>query len=230
MPAHAPRDAAGLPLAFQVHFSGAMSERDAFARAVQAILERYLSPITAHHFLKRFLSGLGRAALDVDHLAPLLEHASRSLRLFLEPQAAEAALAELRTLAPAKMGDPDSRIEVNRVEDIVAARLMARKHCARVHASNFVSLCVLTVVSELARNIANYSRGGYLEFRVDRTRITIVAVDSGPGIEHLDQILLGRYRPGPGRGRGLIAVKQTAAFFDVQTTPSGTRVEAAVAL
>jgi serine/threonine-protein kinase RsbT len=207
-----------------------MSALDYPAREVQVILERHLSPIMARGFFERCLRQLDTATLEPKHLAPFIAQASRMLKLFLEPDEAERALAELRALQRATAIELRSRVDVTKMEDIVTARVMARKHCDRARASPLVSMCAITVAGELARNIARHSRGGHLEFRVEPSRIFIIAIDSGPGIENLDQLLEGGHQDKTGPGRGLLAVKEAASYFDVKTSPSGTRVEAVVAL
>ena len=87
------------------------------------------------------------------------------------------------------------RVDIAGADDLAAVRATLR---------------VLTIVSELARNIASYSHGGSIELSRQERAILVRAVDRGPGIADLPQILEGRYRSRTGLGLGILGVKRTA--------------------
>ena len=60
--------------------------------------------------------------------------------------------------------------------------------------------------------------------------ITIRASDRGPGIPDVELVLSGRYRSRTGLGKGLLGVKRLANKFEIDSGPTGTRVEAEIAL
>ena len=87
---------------------------------------------------------------------------------------------------------------------------------------------IVTAVSELSRNIHSYVGEGEIILRAppDGQRgIEIVALDDGPGIPNLDEILAGDYKSKSGMGLGLRGCKRLMTNFEVQTSPeAGTRV------
>jgi serine/threonine-protein kinase RsbT len=92
---------------------------------------------------------------------------------------------------------------------------------------------VATIVSELARNIFMYTDGGTIDLvptAEGPPRLLVRAVDRGRGIAHLDEVMSGRYRSKTGLGAGLLGTKRLVDRFEIETGPTGTRVEAEVAL
>lgn len=88
---------------------------------------------------------------------------------------------------------------------------------------------VATAVTELARNILRYATIGKIILTsvtgAGRVGIKITAVDSGPGISDLENILSGNYQSASGLGLGLLGAKRLLDDFHVDTTAgSGTTV------
>ena len=199
------------------------------------VLGRHLSTINADNVLSRAmrdtrLNGSVLTAGDVQRLLPAIE---RGLKLFLPITSASDVLAELqRAFAPTE--PPGPRHVPIRVEaDISEARVAARVMCDLLGARRIVVQKVATIVSELARNIFMYAGGGSIELVPGvgaRPRLLVRAIDSGPGIAHLDEVLSGRYRSRTGLGAGLLGTKRLVDRFDIATGPTGTRVEAEVEL
>ena len=63
-----------------------------------------------------------------------------------------------------------------------------------------------------------------------KKRIVVRAIDRGPGIPNLEEVLSGRYRSKTGLGRGLLGTKRLADRFDITSTISGTHVVAEIAV
>lgn len=121
----------------------------------------------------------------------------------------------------------DLRVPIETEADLNHARMFARETCKLVALRGYKAQKVVTAVSEVARNIARYSQGGEVRFRVDteNERIVIIAEDRGPGISNLEEILSGNYRSRTGLGRGLLGSRDLADSFDIETSPDGTRIE-----
>lgn len=117
-------------------------------------------------------------------------------------------------------------IPIRSESDLNHARMIARETCKLIELRGYHAQKVVTAVSELARNIARYSNGGRVRFRVDSDEdlLVIVADDDGPGIPNLDEILSGRYRSRTGLGRGLLGSRELADKFEIQTSPAGTTI------
>jgi serine/threonine-protein kinase RsbT len=124
--------------------------------------------------------------------------------------------------------DDEFVVPIRDESDLGSARMLAREICKLVDIRGYPAQKVVTAVSELARNIARYSRGGRLRFSVDPHEVVIIVVadDDGPGIPNLDEILAGQYRSRTGLGRGLLGSRDLADRFDIRTSPEGTTVTA----
>jgi serine/threonine-protein kinase RsbT len=202
---------------------------------VLAVLGRHLSSINAQNVLTRALrdtrlAGHALTPDDVRRLQPVLE---RGLRLFLPLGAVGEVLAELaRAFAPdhaIRALDVPVTIEA----DVSEARLAARTLCEQLGARRIVVQKVATIVSELARNIHMYAGTGHIELVPapgPRPRLVIRAIDTGPGIPHLDDVLGGRYKSRTGLGAGLLGTKRLVDRFEIATGPTGTRIEVEVEL
>lgn len=122
------------------------------------------------------------------------------------------------------------RISVGSDSDVERARWeagnLARTHGFARDDANVVTL----VVSELARNLVRYARGGEITLDVvengsaDKEAIEIESTDAGPGIADLAQALEDGFSTGGGLGGGLGGVRRLMDDFSITTGPSGTRI------
>lgn len=202
---------------------------------VLAVLEKYVSRITARGVLDLSLqhAGVRREQLTPQHLPRMLSRVHRGVRIFLDDAAHAALRRELSKLEPAPEYVAPDLVSITLERDISTARNLARGMCERMHAPTLAVQKVATIVSELARNIVSYTPGGAVELipsHTPRPRIVVRAVDRGDGIPNLDTIMSGRYRSRTGLGKGLLGSKRLADRFDIQTGPTGTRIEAEVHL
>jgi serine/threonine-protein kinase RsbT len=205
-----------------------------------AMLQRYVSSVTTETMVNRALHDAGLTAdeLSARNLEKVTPHLERGIRLFVAAERQGELRDELLQLGgglAASSSSPPSAhtIPIKIERDISDARLTARELCIAAGSRSLIVQKVATIVSELARNIASYTPGGQIELAVlegTPRRIQIRAVDRGRGITNLDAILDGRYKSKTGLGKGLLGVKRLAESFDVQTGPSGTRVEVVVSL
>ena len=81
---------------------------------------------------------------------------------------------------------------------------------------------------ELTRNIVFYAKKGELFIKpIPSYGIEITAIDQGPGIPNLDQILNNTIRSKTGLGLGLSGVKRLMDEFEITSTVNfGTKVRA----
>jgi serine/threonine-protein kinase RsbT len=122
--------------------------------------------------------------------------------------------------------DDELVVPIRSETDLNHARMVARETCKLVAIRGYPAQKIVTAVSELARNIARYSHGGEVRFRVDAEieHVIVVAADRGPGIPNLEEILGGGYRSRTGLGRGLLGTRELADSFDINTSDQGTIV------
>lgn len=103
--------------------------------------------------------------------------------------------------------------------DIVAARQRGRSLATRLGFSRREQIFVVAVVTELARNILDHSRGGEvllsLDHRGEAEGLVIVGRDRGPGIRNVGQALEPGFSTGSGVGIGLPGAKVLSDEFEV---------------
>lgn len=196
-------------------------------RALLSVLGKYVSAARAQGVLMRARSDLrARPASDTQLVARLVE----GLRLFVSEADARAAYAELtRVLSPKTVEAIE--IEVKVEADIARARLAARDTSMALGTSALILQKLATVVSELARNMVLYAGGGKLVIRPctgGRRCMHVQSTDKGGGIKNLDEILAGKYKSRSGLGLGILGTKRLSDKFDIETGPTGTRVEVEV--
>ncbi len=206
---------------------------------IAEVLARYVSPMHAEVMLRR---GLAAARIERDRLVPqhlpqVATSLSGSIRLFVPPSQQSRLKRELMALgrapvAPQPLSPRRCVLMVREETDIGPARNTARTLATELGMKSFIVTKVVTIVSELARNIATYSVGGRIELEptIDSdVRLLIRATDAGPGISNLDNVLAGRYRSKTGMGMGILGVKRLGDDFTISTSPAGTTVQVIVA-
>jgi serine/threonine-protein kinase RsbT len=197
------------------------------------VLTRYLSKLNAQVALDR---ALGRVDLKADslqdhHVSSLIPQLERMLNLFVERARLPQLVSELQL-----QNEVRPRLEVNLIAlgseaDLSHARVQARQMCQDLAVPSLMRQKVVTLVSELARNIVLYAQQGQIQlspFLEPKKRIVVCASDEGPGITNLEQILAGDYKSRTGMGMGLRGCKRLADRFDIATGAWGTRVEAEI--
>jgi anti-sigma regulatory factor (Ser/Thr protein kinase) len=132
-------------------------------------------------------------------------------------------------MAPKPSGDNEAWIPISSDADIVRARQVGRELAARAGCTPTDLTMVATAISEIARNIVTYARGGEMEMRLvnqpGRRGIKIVASDRGPGIADVERALEDGFTTGTGLGLGLPGTRRLVDDFSISSElGSGTRV------
>jgi serine/threonine-protein kinase RsbT len=115
--------------------------------------------------------------------------------------------------------------------DIPRARQIVREICETLGTRPLTQQRLVTIVSELGRNMVLYAGGGKLTLRPPVTssrRVVIFAVDQGPGIPNLPEILAGKYKSRTGLGLGIVGTKRLADTFHIETGRHGTAISVEV--
>ena len=179
----------------------------------------------------QYLKADSIASDDLPRLLPALD---RRLRIYLDPVRHARISAELATIGAERPQRRSRTVTVKIELDISEARKIAKDVCEGAAARSFIVHKVVTIVSELARNIVHYTPGGTIEIALVRdmpARFSVVAQDSGPGISNLEEIMSGRYKSRTGMGRGILGVKRLADRFPHQPrAPPAPEVEVEVNL
>jgi serine/threonine-protein kinase RsbT len=194
-----------------------------------ALLSRYVSTSTASGIIRYVANAtkIDPANLDANSLKQWIDLLDMSVSPFLSEVRRADLKREIMT-AVATRSTRSRMFAIRSEEDVGKARLGARHICQEAGAVNLTSLQVATCVSELARNIIQYARPGLIELVMQdkpRRSVLVRAVDKGPGIPHLDDVLTGVYHSKTGQGRGLAGVRKVASRFNVKTGSDGTSVE-----
>jgi serine/threonine-protein kinase RsbT len=153
-------------------------------------------------------SGDRRRQRDLDTSGHLLscDFCARLSTPLLERRAAPVNANETKVLIAA---DPD----------VVTARQKGREMAVRAGFSATDLTLLATAISEIARNIVKFARRGELMIRLvadgDRTGVTIVARDSGPGIPDTARALQDGYSTYRGLGLGLGGTRRLMDEFEI---------------
>ncbi|ELK48667.1 anti-sigma regulatory factor [Halobacillus sp. ACCC02827] len=115
--------------------------------------------------------------------------------------------------------DFQSCVNIKKEWDIVGARQLGRDISRKIGFGTVDQARIATAISELARNIYLYAGTGKVCFEVmedmNKKGIRIVAMDSGPGIKDISQVMEDGFTTSGGLGAGLPGVKRLMDDFDI---------------
>lgn len=124
--------------------------------------------------------------------------------------------------------EDDEQVRVGQEADILTARQTGKRLAGKLGFSDSDTVLIATAISEIARNMLEYARGGEMRFRVlraPRKGLEIQAEDHGPGIKDLELAMRDGYSSGGGLGLGLPGAKRLMDDFSVSSVPgTGTTV------
>lgn len=107
--------------------------------------------------------------------------------------------------------------------DIITARQRVRQIAQELGFDSFSASAIVTITSELARNIWSYAGQGELRIRTTRhgkrLGLCLDFIDRGPGIADLDRVLEGGFSQGGGLGLGLSGSRRLADEFQIDSAP-----------
>lgn len=119
--------------------------------------------------------------------------------------------------------EEECKVPIRSERDIVLARQKGRTLAAELGFSVGNATLVATTISELARNIVSYAGKGEIVMRAardsNRTGITIVASDSGPGIADLTLALRDGFSTSGSLGIGLPGARRLMDEFNIDSQP-----------
>lgn len=115
--------------------------------------------------------------------------------------------------------------------DIVAARQLGRNVAKELGFGTVDQARITTAISELARNIYLYAGQGQIciekLYESGKAGLKVVAMDNGPGIKDIRQVMEDGYSTSGGLGAGLPGVKRLMDEFGINSTPgNGTEITA----
>lgn len=112
-------------------------------------------------------------------------------------------------------------VNIRQEWDIVGARQLGREKAKELGFGTVDQARIATAISELARNIYLYAGTGKVYFEtidhLDKKGLKVVAVDKGPGIRDLSQVMQDGYSTSGGLGAGLPGVKRLMDTFEINT-------------
>jgi len=115
--------------------------------------------------------------------------------------------------------DNEASIQISSDADIVSARRKGRELAWQIGFSSAESTLIATVISELARNIVLYTKGGEIILRcvesAGRLAIVVVACDRGPGIPDVGQALCVGFSTSGNLGLGLPGARRLMDDFEI---------------
>jgi serine/threonine-protein kinase RsbT len=113
------------------------------------------------------------------------------------------------------------RITVGSDADLVLARQRGRELADRMGFSRTDATLIATAISELARNMLTYAGSGEIALRSinenGREGVSVVAVDSGPGIDDVEVAMAEGYSTSGGLGLGLPGARRLMDEFQIRS-------------
>ncbi|WP_140987018.1 ATP-binding response regulator [Asticcacaulis tiandongensis] len=129
------------------------------------------------------------------------------------------------------------KVEIRYEQDVVLARRRTRQIAQFLRFDVQDQIRIATAVSELARNVYQYTSGGRVEFSVESAQsratsgqLIVTVSDRGRGIANLKEILAGDYRSKTGMGLGIMGARRLTDHFDIETGSEGTVISIRSAL
>ncbi len=115
--------------------------------------------------------------------------------------------------------------------DIVAARQLGRNVAKELGFGTVDQARITTAISELARNIYLYAGQGQIciekLYESGKAGLKVVAIDNGPGIKDIRQVMEDGYSTSGGLGAGLPGVKRLMDEFGINSSlGNGTEITA----
>ena len=119
------------------------------------------------------------------------------------------------------------RIVIQREDDVHMASTIGRRVSEEYGLSKSDQTKLVVSILELTRNIVFYAGKGELFIKpISSYGIEILAIDKGPGIANLEQVLNNTVQSKTGLGLGLSGVKRLMDGFEIISNDNGTRVRA----
>ncbi|WP_106494773.1 anti-sigma regulatory factor [Lentibacillus sp. Marseille-P4043] len=124
-----------------------------------------------------------------------------------------------------------SCVNIKKEWDIVGARQVGRDIAKKTGFGTVDQARIATAISELARNIYLYAGSGQICFEVidniNQKGMCMVAIDAGPGINDISQVMEDGFSTSGGLGAGLPGVKRLMDVFDIKSEKDkGTEIKA----
>jgi RNA polymerase sigma factor (sigma-70 family) len=117
------------------------------------------------------------------------------------------------------VNDDETRVSISTNADVVVARQQGRKVAARAGFTATELAVIATAISEVARNIVKFAKRGEVTVSVvnenDRTGVTVVARDAGPGIPDVRRAVQDGYSTYGGLGLGLPGANRLMDEFEI---------------
>ncbi len=123
------------------------------------------------------------------------------------------------------------RVGVRQESDVVVCMLEVGRMARDIGFGEQASQMLVTVASELARNLLKYAFRGDLTLRVvsveGRSGLEIISNDGGPGIGDIEMVMTEHFSSGGSLGLGLPGVRRMMDDFEIESTPGkGTCISA----
>jgi serine/threonine-protein kinase RsbT len=114
----------------------------------------------------------------------------------------------------------ETHVPIRHEADIVTARQQGRALASQLGFSNIDQTLIATAISEVARNIIVYAKGGEIilsTVQQDKNRrgLVIVARDEGPGIPDISLAMQNGYSTSNSLGLGLPGAKRMMDEFEI---------------
>jgi serine/threonine-protein kinase RsbT len=200
--------------------------------ALQQRLELDVSPTVARQIIRTALTKTVSSPerCEVDGLSyAFLEEVRRALRWYCQVPFSELHCSpymdELSEVAEPTSEKNCYVMPLETEANISEVCQLCRREAKLLGFSNLDEHKVVTAVYELAQNMLRYAERGLFTITIRDGAMVIEAIDEGPGIDNVEQILSGDYDSSSGLGLGLLGCKRLMDEFAIDTAPGqGTHV------
>ncbi|MBI4337358.1 MAG: anti-sigma regulatory factor [Chloroflexi bacterium] len=115
--------------------------------------------------------------------------------------------------------DQEVRVPLQSDDDLLVARQVGRRISTELGFRPVDVTCVVTAISELARNILMYAGAGEIVLvpinDASGPGLMVIARDQGPGISDVQKALMDGFSTSGGLGLGLPGVRRLMDEFDI---------------
>lgn len=116
-------------------------------------------------------------------------------------------------------------VEISSETDIIHALGSIRYLTKNILFNDAERQCLYVSVSELIRNTLNHAGGsGVFLCELINDGVKFKIIDTGPGIQQLNEVLNGTYRSPTGLGLGLVGAKRLLDELHIESNSEGTRI------
>lgn len=189
--------------------------------------EELVDSVFKHQYKKAGISSENPSKID---LVKLMNQLDRVVVSFRTSSCIHKSKLHLKSfIGLCRVQIPPETVPINTENDIATSRDVALRMARQMGFSSVNVNKIVTTVSELTRNVVQYTPGGIIKIgplENNGSGIEIMVEDRGQGIQNLDRIMAGKFMSKSGLGMGIVGCKRLMDSLNIETGENGTRIKA----